>query len=113
MYNMTFEPVSNRADWFETFELIDDDTGEVITDTADIAVKIEVRDRNCRRLSGSKEDGTVTDLGFGVFQWHFTPSQMRQFCAGTYEIGVVITRDDIKIQELVGVVPVIDGVVCS
>jgi hypothetical protein len=111
MYQITFDPISNRADWFETFELVDDDTGEVITDTDDITVDIEVRHSDCRQLSGSRDDGVVTDLGFGVFQWHFTAAQMRSLPAQTYDIGVVITRDDIKIQEIIGVVPVLDGVV--
>lgn len=112
MYNVTFDPISNRADWIETFELINDDTGEAITDLDDVDVKIEVRGRDyCRVLTGSKDDGTITELGGGVMQWHFTATQMRSLCYGTYEVGLIITRDDITEQELIGVLPVVDGVV--
>lgn len=113
MYDAQLKPVSNRADWIETIELIDDDTGQVITDLSDVTVKVEVRKTPCRSrtLSGTSEDGHVTYPGNGIIQWHFTRSEMSNLCAGTYEIGVTVTRDDLTEQELIGSLPVVDGVV--
>lgn len=113
MYDAQLKPVSNRADWIETIELIDDDTGQIITDLSDVTVKIEVRKTPCysQMLAGTSEDGHVTYPGNGAIQWHFTRSEMAGLSAGTYEIGVTITRDDITEQELIGSLPVVDGVV--
>lgn len=113
MYETQLNPISNRADWIETIELIDDDTGEVITDLSGVTVKMEVRDPVSlfTRLSATTEDGHIALPGFGIIQWHFTKTEMSALCAGTYEIGVVVTRDDLTEQELIGVLPVYDGVV--
>lgn len=113
MYEAQLKPVSNRADWLETIELIDDDTGQVITDLTGVTVKVEVRQmpNYCRALSGTTEDGHVTYPGYGVIQWHFTKSEMSNLSAGTYEIGVTVTLDDFTEQELIGSLPVVDGVV--
>jgi hypothetical protein len=115
MYEAQLKPVSNRADWLETIELIDDDTGQVITDLSEVTVKLEVRQMpNCyRALTGSSDDGHVTYPGNGVIQWHFTKSEMSNLCAGTYEIGVTVTLDDFTEQELIGSLPVVDGIVRS
>lgn len=113
MYDAQLKPVSNRADWLETIELIDDDTGQVITDLTGVTVKIEVRKTPCysRSLAGSSDDGHVTYPGNGIIQWHFTRSEMSNLVAGTYEIGVTVTLDDFTEQELIGSLPVVDGVV--
>lgn len=113
MYEAQLKPVSNRADWLETIELIDDDTGLVISDLSGVTVNIEVRQmpNSIRALSGSSDDGHVTYPGHGVIQWHFTKSEMSNLCAGTYEIGVTVTRSDLTEQELIGSLPVVDGVV--
>jgi hypothetical protein len=112
MYDAQLKPVSNRADWIETIELVDDDTEEIITDLSDVTMVVEVRDPDFRRcLYGTTEDGHITFAGFGVIQWAFTRQEMTQLCAGTYEIGITVKRDGITEQELVGSIPVIDGVV--
>lgn len=113
MYEANFAPVSNRADWFGTIELVDDDTNEILTDLNGLSVLLEVRSRNpyCTRLKATTEDGAITLTADGVIQWHFTADQMRGLPAGTYEIGLTITREDITEQELVGSVPIIDGIV--
>ncbi|MNL25915.1 hypothetical protein D3C87_1474170 [compost metagenome] len=112
MYDAQLPPVSNRADWIETIELVDDDTEETITDLSGVTIIVEVRDRDHRRcLYGTTEDGHIVFAGFGVISWGFNRQEMTQLCAGTYEIGITVKRDGITEQELVGSVPVIDGVV--
>jgi len=113
MFQGTLETISNRADWFGTIELINDDTGEVITDLDGATIKIVVRERGCYSpiLSAETGDDHITILGDGVIQWHFTPSDLCRLCAGTYEIGITVTRDDITDQELIALLPIIDGIV--
>lgn len=108
-----FRRVSNRADWIETIELIDDDTGEVITDLSGVSVALEIRDLPswCRVLSATTDNGKITFPGNGIIQWQFTKSEMSTLCAGTYEVGITVTRDDITEQELIGSLPVYEGVV--
>jgi hypothetical protein len=112
MYDAQLQPVSNRADWIETIELVDDDNEQLITDLSGVTMRLEVRDRDRRRcLIATTEDGHIEFVGFGVIQWHFTKQEMSQLCAGTYEIGITVSRDAIIEQELIGSVPVVDGVV--
>lgn len=114
MYDMRFPPASNRADWIVDVELIDDDTGELITDLSGVGVYLEVRDKDhdrYRRLTGSTDDGHITILPSGFIEWKFTASEMRTLRPGTYDIGVIVTRDDSTEQEIIGFLPVLDGVV--
>lgn len=112
MYEANFEPVSNRADWIGTLQLVNDDTGAVITDLTGVTVLLEVKRRHCGPiLSASLDNGKFSDLGGGVLQWRFTASDMAALCPDTYDVGITLTRDDITEQELVGFLPIIDGIV--
>jgi hypothetical protein len=113
MYEAKFAPVSNRADWFGTIELVDDDTNEILSDLTGMTVLLEVRAREprCRILTATTEDGHIELIDGGIIQWHFTADEMRRLSPGSYEIGLTITRDDIIEQELVGSLPIIDGIV--
>jgi hypothetical protein len=112
MYQGTFDPVSNRADWYGTLQLVNDDTGEVITDLTGVGLTLEVRKDRCGPiLTATVDNGKVEDIGGGVFQWHFTASEMGVMCAETYQIGITMTRDGVIEQEVIGVLPIIDGIV--
>lgn len=112
MYQGTLEPVSNRADWFGTIELVNDDTNEVITDLNGAEISIAIRQRGCWPVLTAKTgDDRISFIGDGIIQWHFTPSDLRCLCAGTYEIGITVKRDDITDQELIATIGIIDGVV--
>lgn len=113
MHDARFEPVSNRADWSQPFEIIDDDTNNSITDIAGVSMRIEVREQrsNRPRLVASFDNGKITNLGNGVLEWHFSRSEMTGMCAGTYEIGVTLERDGLTTQYLIGIVPIVDGIV--
>lgn len=113
MYQVQFEAVSNRADWIETVELINDDSGEVIFDLSGVTAVVEVRSQNpcCCCLRGTTEDGRITMNEYGIIQWHFSRSEMATLAAATYEIGFTIEKDGITEQEIIGTLPVLDGVV--
>lgn len=113
MYEVNLKPVSNRADWIETVELVNDDTDEVIRDLSGVTAKLDIRSRfnRCTHLTATTENGKISILPLGVIQWRFSPDEMRRLEEDTYEIGLTITRDGITEQELIGTLPVIDGVV--
>lgn len=113
MYQANFEPVSNRADWAQTFEIVDDDAGTIITDFTGVSVTVELREPgSCyARLSASIDNGKIADQGNGILEWLFPRSEMTGLCAMTYEIGVTIERDDFTTQYLIGTLPIVDGIV--
>jgi len=113
MYEAILNPISNRADWIETIELIDDETGEVLTDLSGLSASVEIRSRQpyCRRLGGTSNDGRIIFTDGGVIQWHFTVEEMRSLEPGLYQLGFTITREDVTEQELIAALPIIDGVV--
>jgi hypothetical protein len=115
MYHGQMAAISNRADWIGTLELINDDTGDLITDLTGVDFLLELRDRACRspRLKATFDNSKAIDAGNGVIQWQFTASEMSGICAGTYELGITITRDGVTEQELIATQPVLDGVVRS
>lgn len=113
MYQGSLAPISNRSDWIGTLELVNDDTGEIITDLTGVDFLLELRERLCRtpRLKATFDNGKAIDAGSGVIQWQFTPSEMSCICAGSYELGITITRDGVTEQELIATQTVLDGVV--
>lgn len=113
MYQATLSPVSNRADWLMSFEIVDDDTGEAIADLTGISVVIEIRESRCYspRLTASTDNGKIVDAGNGIMEMLFTRDDMAGVCAGSYEIGVTVERDDFTSQYLIGTLPILDGIV--
>ena len=111
MYQGTLEPISNRADWFGTLEIVDDETGEVVTDLSGFTVSIAVRnDRQSPEMTAYTGDSHITADG-GVIQWRFAASEMGRLCPGTYEVGITLSRDGITVQQLIASLPIVDGVV--
>lgn len=107
-----FAPISDGADWIGTLQLVNDDTGEIITDLTGVVVTLEVRESHCGpRLTATLDNGKFADLGGGVLQWRFTSTDMRTLGAGTYEIGITIERDGVIEQELIGILPILDGII--
>lgn len=108
-----FRAISNRADWLETIELIDDDTGEVITDLSGVTISLQVRKPGeCSALlSASTEDGKITFPGNGIIQILIPRTEFSRMQGGTYDIGLTVTRDGFTEQEILGSLPFVDGVV--
>lgn len=111
MFTGTLDPVSNKADWIETFEVFDDETGDPVdlSTATEIEVEIKTRGKDYVHQSASLTGGTVEHVETGVIQWTFTDSQMATLCAGTYDAKVRITKDDIVTQLVIGSLPVLDG----
>lgn len=132
MFEGTLNPVSNRADWFIDFELVNDDTGETVIDLDDIVFNFQVRSAPSQGRTGryplnyyygvygdsggqtmlvaqSGDSHITTDNG--VIEVHFTAQEMSRLTQGAYEVGLTATRNYIVEQELIATLPVIDGIV--
>ena len=111
MFIGTLSPVSNKADWIDAYQLLDEETSEPV-DVADAtAITIEVREPKTRSIVLTAAlSGGITHIETGVFQWHFTAEQMSALRPQDYEIGCTIVRDGVTSQLLIGMLPVMDGV---
>lgn len=107
----TLPPVSNRADWIEAIEFVDDDTNETI-DLTGCTIVITVKDEDgCQALHASSADGSVVFISQGVVQFTFPRASVAGLRADAYQIGATVERDGETQQILIGTVPVVDGVV--
>ncbi|WP_421616597.1 hypothetical protein [Agrobacterium tumefaciens] len=113
MYNGTLPTISNRADWIGTLELVNDDTEELVTDLSGVTFKLELRDNTCRStlLTATFENGKAVATDQGIIQWQFPASDLSRIAAGSYEVGIIVTRDGVTEQELIAIQPILDGVV--
>lgn len=112
MYTGTLAAASNRADWKFTCELVDSDTGDDIDLTgATITIAVRPQDASLPILTGTTAD-KITITGTGTFDVAFTPADMHDLCAGSYDVGLtVLMASGTTYQLMSAVLPVIDGVV--
>jgi hypothetical protein len=117
MISGSLAPVSNRETFTLQVELYDEEAEELI-DVSDVTeVVIEVTPRpvpsssRTSVLSASLSAGGVTQPELGVFECVFSASQMKNLCAGTYDIGGTLTKDGETVQFMIGTLPVIHGIV--
>ena len=122
MYQGTLPPVSNQADWNFVRAVVDADTDAPL-DLTGAAVVLEVRAQPAARsraspvgfgaavLCATNANGKVTFPAAGVFQAAFGRAEMRALAAGDYDVGCIITLNGTILQLIIGVLPVLDGVV--
>lgn len=110
MYTGSLAAVSNREDWIAVSPLIDEDGAEVTL--TDAIFEIFVCKQGCPGssvLSGSTDDGKITLPSATTFQWAFTSDDMSVLCAGTYDVFLRVTIDDVVTQILSCTLPVVEG----
>lgn len=110
MYTGSLAAVSNKEDWIATSPLIDEDGEEVVLTDANF--EMFICRQNCADqavLSGSTDDGRITLPTSTTFQWAFTPDDMAVFSAGTYDVFLRVTIDDVVTQILSCTVPIVEG----
>ena len=78
MFIGTLSPVSNRADWIDAFQLLDEEDPSEPVDISDAtAITVEVRAPGTRSVVLTAGLGSgITHIETGVFQWPFTAAQM-------------------------------------
>ena len=113
MYQITFPQRSNRESW--TFVGIITDLDDNPIDISSCSMEFAIREKNHRgpRLQASTDNGKLTVVNMGTFQWFFTRDEMGSLCPETYETGFTLTNDDgtQTVQLSVGPLPIIDGIV--
>lgn len=110
MYTGSLPAVSNREDWIVTSPLIDEDGEEI--DLTDASFEMFICRQNCPGqsvVSGSTADGTFTNPTSTTFQWWYTPEDMNDLSAGTYDVYLRVTIDDVVTQILSCTVPIVEG----
>ena len=110
MYRGQVTEASNREDVELFYQLVDEDTGDVI-DLTTSTIECRVTDQGgCQRLSASLNNGItlVEDMTMRIF---IPRSDMTSLCAGTYPIGVTIKNDDVTKSLIAGTLAVVDGIV--
>jgi len=112
MYIGNLDPVSNRADWRVTREVVDDDTEELV-DLTGAVIRFEVREQRSfsTMLQASTTDGRITVDDTGTFTVAFSATDMQNLAAGIYDVGCIIIMNGITDQFILGTVTVLDGVV--
>ena len=107
MNEVKLSPISNREDYSESFQVLDEDGTAIDLDAADAEIVCEMRENEC----GSTVALTVV-IDTDSFTISLTEGQTRSLNAGReYDIGCTITIDDFTTQFFVGTIPVVDGVV--
>ena len=112
MFLGTLDPASTRADWELVVAFTDADTGEPL-DLTGAAVLVEARDRLSGGvvLSASSGNGKVSVPDAGTIRIAVAAADMRALRADVYDIGGVLVLNGVTRQFVIGLLPVLDGVV--
>lgn len=112
MYVGSLPQVSNRASWQFLFQVVDDETDDLV-DVSTLSFVLEVRDPlTCSVvLSASTANGKIASPSTGELLASFTRDDMAALCSRTYEVGVTAADTDDTAQFIIGTLPVLDGIV--
>ena len=124
MYHVTFPPQSNRASWVFVGQITDLDDNPIDISACSMVFQISpptqegsaghsVANQNVGgSLTASTDNGKLTVVDIGKFQWFFTRDDMACLNSGTYRTGLTLTNDDgtQTVQLSVGPLPIVDGV---
>jgi hypothetical protein len=110
MYEGTFGPASNRADYRETIQLraTDDDAAPAV-DEIEIVIGQNSRCGTLRKLLSA--DQITYDEELGELTFILTAGELRRFSAGNHDMGIVLTIGGAREQLFVGAIVVVDGLV--
>ena len=106
MIKRILEPISNKADWASSYEVIDDTDGTAV-DLSSAIIIFAIR--NPYDLDDLIE-GTIDTPEIGFFNVSFTRDQLKEL-NGTYDVGCTIEISSVTTQFIVGRLPILDGVV--
>ena len=110
MYTGSLAAVSNKEDWIAVSPLIDEDGEEVTLTAATFEMYIcKQTDPTTAVLTATNANGKITLPSATTFQWWFTPSDMDDLCAGTYDVFLRVTIDDVVTQIMSCTVPIVEG----
>jgi hypothetical protein len=109
MYTGSLGTVSNRETWTQAIDVVDDAGDDVNIAAASISLAV--------RKKGDSSPSLTASVGSGItvatprFTFTFTSDQMRNLCAGNYDVGCLVTIAGTATQLIIGEVTIKDGVV--
>lgn len=110
MYQISFPPTSNRGTWIFTGQINDANSPFDLLDLSDLTLVFAVYDEfRCQKLLATTDNGKLTIISTGIFQWEFAESEMAVLCAGTYNTGMTMASADQIEQLSVGPLPIVEG----
>jgi len=115
MYLGNLAPVSNRATWSVTMEIINGTTNTPYDLSTATEITVQVREKGGGlKLSGTLTSGEVelvTDGTDGAFRWTFPKTSMGGLCAATYDVGITVDFTSATSQIFIGTLIVMEGIV--
>ncbi len=103
MNEVKLSPVSNREDYSESWQALDEDGAAI--DLTDATIVYEFRDP----ATFTRTAATVT-ISTTTFTADIPLATMRGLCNKDYDVGCTIEIDDVTTQFFVGTISVVDGV---
>lgn len=128
MIRTSFDAITTRESWIDIVEILDEDDLSPI-DISSWKIQVEIRRQDHPGLpmdygwpshnfswgSGvalaTTDNGTVTITDIGVFEFIFSQATIASLCPAVYVVGCTMSRDGEAVQLLLGLLPVLDGVV--
>lgn len=108
MYQGTFGPASNRADYRETIQLrASDDEAVPAIEEIELVIGHNGQCGTLRKLLSSEQISYDEDLG--EFTFVLSNEELRRFPAGSHDMGIVLTIDGAREQLFVGDIIIVDG----
>lgn len=111
MYEGSLGKVSNREDWTQTIECVDENGDDVTITGATIELAVRKKGDSAPTLTADTSDGIT--ISTPSFTFSFTSDDLGGLDPGQYEVGVVIEINSVRTQLIVGTVSIVDGIVAS
>jgi len=112
MNTSTIAPLSNRADWTGTINILENGEHVDTSEAIDLIVELEDPDTNVAVLTGSLGFGvTAQDATHGVYTFSFAASQTLNLKQKTYWFAGLIKTSSQTLQLFKVQIPAYDGIV--
>ena len=110
MNEVKLSPVSNREDYSESWQALDEDGAAIDLTGATIVFEARSTKGSGTSLSATTANGKVV-ISTTTFTVTFEVSEVRDLTDKEYDVGCTIEIDDVTTQFFVGKLPIVDGVV--
>lgn len=109
MYQGSLPATSNREDFEAIFQLVDEDTGDLI-DLTSARIVFDISEPGCRPLiTATTANGKITLIETTTFRVAIPRAEMANLCAGQYDVGATVENSGETRSFLIGALPVLDG----
>ena len=109
MYQGVLPPTSNREDFERLFQIVDDDTGDLV-DLTSASLVFDISEPGCSpRIIATTDNGKITLVEDSVFRVFIARSEMTGLCAGQYDVGATVENAGETKSFIIGSLPVLDG----